>query len=238
MAPPSPLTLPNPTPRASLWPQPGGTILLKHLAAESGSTPIRAAVTVSAPLRLAEHMRRLESGVDWRLVNLATASAKKAELFAKFGPRLVVARTPSSGAELEHLRAVDWAQLAWCTSLRQLEAATVCPLHGYADPEDYYAACTPQPEAVRVPWLCVHARDDPVINVEPVLAVAEAMRALDAPALFVVTPRGGHLGYAGGSATSWQDEPSWADELAASFIRHWEAHSHARAKPPPPLSRL
>ena len=47
---------------------------------------------------------RLESGVDWRLVNLATASAKKAELFAKFGSRLVVASTPGRGAELEHLR--------------------------------------------------------------------------------------------------------------------------------------
>ena len=192
-------------------------------------------MTVSAPLRFADHMRRLETGVDWRLVNLATASTKKAELFARYGPHLAAA---SRCAELEHLRGIDWRQLAWATSLRQLEAATVCRLHGYADPEDYYAACTPQPEAVTVPWLCVHARDDPVINVEPVLAVAEAMRALDAPALFVVTPRGGHLGYAGGSATSWQDEPSWADELAASFIHHWGRHGHAGGKPPPPLSRL
>ena len=210
----------------------GGSILLKHLAAEP-STPIRAAVTVSAPLRFAEHMRRLETGVDWRLVNLATVSTKKAELLAKYGPHYASGK----GAELEHLEKVDWRKLACATSLRELEAASVCKLHGYADPEDYYAACTPQPEAVRVPWLCVHARDDPVINVEPVLAVAQAVCALNAPALFVVTPRGGHLGYAGGLATSWQDEPSWADELAATFIHHWRRSDSGR-KPPPPLSRL
>ena len=36
----------------------------------------------------------------------------------------------------------------------------------------------------------------------------------------MVTPKGGHLGFAGGSATSWPDEPPWADELAAAFITH------------------
>ena len=34
--------------------------------------------------------------------------------------------------------------------------------HGYADPEDYYRASTPDFDALRVPWLCLHARDDPV----------------------------------------------------------------------------
>ena len=96
------------------------------------------------------------------------------------------------------------------------------------------AGCQAQLEAVRVPWLCVHARDDPVIHVEPVLAAARALRATEGTqAVFVVTPRGGHLGFAGGSATSWQDEPSWADELAAAFLAH-----HAGAKPAPVLSRL
>jgi predicted alpha/beta-fold hydrolase len=102
----------------------GGSILLKHLCAEPG-TPIRAAVTVSAPLRLSEHMRRLETGLEWRLVNLAIAAIKKVEILGLHG------------RDHPALRQVDWRQMVLATRLREIEAAGVCPLHGYATPEDY-----------------------------------------------------------------------------------------------------
>ena len=118
------------------------------------------------------------------------------------------------------------------TTLREGERAVICRLHGYAGPDEYYAACEPALEAVLVPWLCVHARDDPVISAAPVAALAARLSAAKPEWLFALTRTGGHLGYAGGGATSWPSVPSWADEMAAQRYGWVRTMSKALGEPP------
>jgi len=162
----------------------GGACLAKYLGDAAGpSCRVRAAATLSSPLALASHMRRLESSPSWRAANFLTASIARLTLLRKW-----LTDPPSR----PHLRAVDWAGVFACMSLRDLERATICPMNGYADPEDYYAHSQPDLQRLGVPLLVIHARDDPVIGVSE-LPWAE-LRAH--PKIQVVlTPTGGHLGY-------------------------------------------
>ena len=49
--------------------------------------------------------------------------------------------------------AIDWHALLTACSLREAEEALLCPLHGYADANAYYRACTPEIEAIATPLL-------------------------------------------------------------------------------------
>lgn len=218
------------TPLFALGLSMGGSNLAKHLSVVGSASPIRAAVTISAPLDLSAAMRDLEDGVVARCVNCLTTAIAKLQ----FASQLLHAETRS------HAAAIDWRALACATSLRELEAATVCRLHGYADPEDYYATNRPDVGSVATPWLCVHARDDPVISAASL--PLQALRS-NPNVLLLVTRTGGHLGYgasprrrlrrtgeAAGAAVggggdahggdgAWWREPSWTDELCAHFLR-------------------
>ena len=80
--------------------------------------------------------------------------------------------------------AIDWHALLTACSLREAEEALVCPLHGYADANAYYRACTPEIEAIATPLLGIHAEDDPVIGLSsvPLEGGAEAAAAASAQA--------------------------------------------------------
>ena len=59
---------------------------------------------------------------------------------------------------------VDWRALLYATTLRGLEAATICRVNDWADPEKYYAFVTPAIPEIRTPLLVLHAKDDPIIG--------------------------------------------------------------------------
>jgi predicted alpha/beta-fold hydrolase len=188
----------------------GGSNLLKFLSSVREASPFVAAATVSAPFLIARHMAKLESSVGHRLINAATATMAKANIF-KLGLL--------DSASRAHMRRIDWAGLARARTLRQLEAASICRLNGYADPEEYYAANTADVQALtHTPLLVVHALDDPLIGAAEL--PLDTLRALP-NVLLVLSRSGGHLGYTGpgrGGTAGWACAPSWADELCARFL--------------------
>ena len=179
----------------------GGTCLCKYLATMGDRCELKAAATISSPLRLSDHMRRLESSPSWRFSNFLAASGARLQLYK------VWLSDPKSRM---HLAATRWRDLRYAKSLRELEAATICTINGYADPEDYYAFSQPDVSRVRVPYLVVHAMDDPVISVCG-LPIDE-LRANPMVRL-VLTPHGGHLGYFESDAGS-----KAIDRLVAGFF--------------------
>jgi predicted alpha/beta-fold hydrolase len=207
----------------------GGTILAKYLSSCAGSAcPICAAVTVSAPLAISEHMRRLETTLPWRMANFLMASMSRLLLY-----RLWLT-SPSSR---QHLHGVDWGDLRRVGSLRALERATICRMNGFGDPEEYYAFSQPDIAAIRTPLLCIHARDDPLIGAaELPVDVIRTNPHID----IAITSTGGHLGYheahrrggsasdhsALGSACDASDAPSSAD---SAMVRFFEIHCRQNA---------
>jgi predicted alpha/beta-fold hydrolase len=62
-------------------------------------------------------------------------------------------------------KGVRLADLIVARSLREVEQAVICPLHGYATPEIYYESSNPLPvlRYVAVPLLILNAKDDPLV---------------------------------------------------------------------------
>ena len=163
----------------------GGSMLVKYASVAGANCPLHAIATISSPYSLSAHQKRLESSLSWRLLNLITSSAARLSLY-----RLWLTEPRSR----QHLTSIKWWDLLTAMSLRELEAATICPMNGFSDPEQYYAFATADLERIEVPLLAMHARDDPVIGIAE-LPLAE-LRARPRITL-VLTDRGGHLGYFG-----------------------------------------
>ena len=178
----------------------GGSCLVKYLSTiPADKCELRAAASMSAPLNLSQHMQRLESTPDWRVGNFLTMAIARL--------KICVLWVVDPGSR-PYLRRIDWSRLMRGTRLRDLEAATICPMNGFNDPEDYYAFAKPEVSQVTVPLLVMHARDDPIIGYEE-LPLSE-LKANPNISL-AITPTGGHLGYHG----------HWAEDLiAAHFVAH------------------
>merc|ERR1719330_1219870 len=119
-----------------------------------------------------------------------------------------------------YMRGLDVGRAWRATTLRQLEEATICRLHGYKDGVEYYTLNSPKPvlDRISVPTLVIHAEDDPVVSVSTL--PLEALRSN--PRIFVaITRRGGHIGWGGGGAVAG----AWTDSMAARFIRASAARS-------------
>lgn len=198
----------------------GGTLLAKYLSDAGASTPLCAAVTISSPFNLCALFDYLSSSLPMRALASAIASAAK----------LTFVRHANSAA-LKHR--LDWWKVGTSTGMRELELATIIPLHGnYADPEEYHRECSPEVGKIGVPLLCIHAADDPLV---PASALPLDELRANERCLLVLTRRGGHLGWAG----KWKGTfvaPTWVDELCARFVLS-QLPERQRA-PPPPRARL
>lgn len=181
----------------------GGSCLVKFASETGRSCPFCAIATVSSPYAISAHQRRLESSASWRFLNMITATAARLSLY-----KLWLTDPPSR----TFLQSVKWWDLLRATSLRELEAATICPMNGFADPEDYYAFATADLARLEVPVLALHSKDDPVIGVAelPLRALAAHPRMT-----LVLTERGGHLGY-----YSSDEGSRMVDECVGSFLEH------------------
>jgi predicted alpha/beta-fold hydrolase len=164
----------------------GGNVLAKYLAEQGESGPVKAAVTVSAPLDLA--------------ATLASMMRRRNRVYHNYLlSRLRIQSTLPDSRFDQETRAV----MAEARSIFDVDQGLVAPRNGFADAWDYYARCSAARflPAVRVPILAIHALDDPWIPGTGYQEFAWRNNPWLAPLL---SRRGGHLGFHGrDSATPW-----------------------------------
>ena len=163
----------------------GGNLLLKFLAEAGARHPVRAAVSISAPIDLALAQRRIMERRN-RVYHhyLLTRMRKEGLLLFKdrrLRKRILLART------------------VW-----DLDDA-IAPLYGFGGADDYHrrASAGPVLGEIGVPTLLIHGLDDPWIPAEPYLSFDWKRH----PQLTALLPeRGGHVGFHGrGDRTPWHD---------------------------------
>jgi predicted alpha/beta-fold hydrolase len=157
----------------------GGAMLLKYLGEEGGFSPLRAAVSVCAPIDLmgtGRHMMRARN----RLYHAYLLNAVKAE----------------SLGEGARISAEERAIIRGARTVQEFDDRFISPRYGYRGADDYYELCAPlryMPE-VRVPTMVLAACDDPWIPIEHY----KSFKWRDNPWLLpVLTPTGGHVGFHG-----------------------------------------
>jgi predicted alpha/beta-fold hydrolase len=193
----------------------GGNVLLKWLGENGASSAIRAAVTLSVPYDLAAAARYLERPVG-RLY------------FAHFMRRLkpkaldVIARFP------DETRTLDPARVLAARSFHEFDQSVTVPLHGFASVEEYYSrssaiAYLPR---IQIPTLCISSNDDPFIPRE---ATARARAAASSSVSFLVTERGGHMGFVSGH---WPWQPKyWAEEHCVDWLANFQGRNEGSQPP-------
>jgi predicted alpha/beta-fold hydrolase len=163
----------------------GANVLLKWLGeiGKSGlENPLKAAVAVSTPFKLAETAKHLNSGFrriyQWRLVHgLCTAYRHK---FTKL-PKPHKIRT---------------LKITKLKTFWEFDNAITAPLHGFKSADDYYEQSSSAQYliTIKTPTLIVHARNDPftTLNCLPKEHEVSASVSLEIPA------QGGHVGFISG----------------------------------------
>ncbi len=182
----------------------GGNLVMKFLGEAGSSAPalLKTAVAISPPFTLEGAARTLDrwSGAPYRAYFIRTLRAKALAKIAQF-PGL---------ADSRRVRAA--------TTFAQFDEAFTAPVHGFRDARDYWTRCSGGGylDAIARDLLVLTSADDPFFPADYIPASALAMhRHVHA----VVTKRGGHVGFVGGStfAPDFWAEVRAADHVARTF---------------------
>lgn len=178
----------------------GGAILLRYCGEEGDRCRFKGVVTIAAPMDLNANGAHLEASLKKCVTNFAMTNGAKLLMFQQL-------RNPL-------LEKVHLGRALAATSLRGLEEAVICPLHGYENSEDYYWQNNPRPHLrkIAVPTLVVNAADDPVVGFKTL----PQEEARSNPNIFLaITRRGGHIGWGSGGL----GDTAWTDHMAVEFIQ-------------------
>lgn len=194
----------------------GGSMVLKSLAELGDEPDLLGGVAVSVPLDLAVCADRMDRGLS-RLYRRHLLTALQDLWRAKL--RHFRDRAAHAEADLLERHQVDRD----FASFWEFDDRVMAPLHGFADVHDYYRRCSPNQflPSIRKPTLVIHAGDDPFMSP----AVLPAAEGLSPSIHFELAPRGGHVGFIGGSLL----RPEYYLELRIpDFLKHVAAE---RARP-------
>jgi predicted alpha/beta-fold hydrolase len=179
----------------------GGNVLLKWLGERGSAAPISRAATLSVPYDLAAGSRFLEHGIG----RLYTRS---------FLRSLNAKATAVCAAHPDLQSTIDLARGRRAKTFFEYDDAITAPLHGFAGAVDYYqrSSSIHYLERITVPTLCISAEDDPFL---PPAVLAEAQSRASANVRFIVTRKGGHVGFIAGSLFRPR---YWAEEKIVDFL--------------------
>ncbi len=162
----------------------GGNMLLKLLGEWQEQTPLRSAVSISAPMRLDICADTIEKGFAKVYQNYLLKPLKQS-LLAKY-----------KKFNMQELLGIDEQRVKEIKTVRKFDELYTAKIHGFASSEDYYERCSARQflKDIRTPTLIIHALDDPFMTPEilPNSNEVSEFVTLD------ISPCGGHVGFVGG----------------------------------------
>lgn len=163
----------------------GGNMLIKLQGELGEKSPLFAAVSVSAPLRLEQTATHINSGVSRFYQAILMADLRKS-LLEKFAFH-----------DYETMIGLKKSEVAALTSFWEYDNRFTGPVHGFKDAEEYYARSSAQPyvSAITKPTLIIHAEDDPFMPTTVLPDPAEIPESVSVE----LCRHGGHVGFVGGS---------------------------------------
>ncbi len=179
----------------------GGNMLLKLLGENPAQKWLQGAVSISAPLKLAECAKSINQGFS-RVYQKYLLNSMKSTLRQKMeyiDYRRLIQLTNDDVEKMKHFSDFD-------------EKITA-PLHGFEDAQDYYEKCSAYHflSAIHCPTLVLHSIDDPFMNHLVVPKEHELARNVT----MELSERGGHVGFMQGSIFNTR---VWLHERVKRFV--------------------
>jgi len=163
----------------------GGNMLMKMQGELGDASPLFAAVSVSAPLRLEMTADHINSGASRFYQKILMDSLKK-RLLEKFEQH-----------DYEKILGLKKEDVPSWKSFWEYDDLFTGPIHGFKNAEDYYTRSSAQQyiKQIKIPALIIHAKDDPFMPV----SVLPDEATLPSNVLLEVSEHGGHVGFVGGT---------------------------------------
>lgn len=189
----------------------GGSRLLNYLA-EGGHPAITAAAAVCVPIDLAACAERLNQGFSRVYRNHLIS-----ELLSSYRDKLphLEAVAPQEAKKLSSLYDFSKENFNDITTFRDYDRTIICPLFGFADPDDYYNRCSAKPKLVKIktPTLLIQADDDPFMTPATLPTMAEL-----GDAVTLQVRNGGHVGFIDGLPFRPR---YWLEERISAYFGEW-----------------
>ncbi|MDX2504061.1 MAG: hydrolase [Gammaproteobacteria bacterium] len=163
----------------------GGNMLLKLLAEWGATSPISAAVSVSAPLQLDVCAKRMNKGFS-RFYQYILLRELKRSLLKKY-----------TIYNMKSLLGVDEQEIKQLKSLWAFDDVYTGPVHGFSSASDYYEKSSSKQylQDIVTKTLLIHALDDPFMTHE----VLPDRDEISSEVQLELHSTGGHLGFVSGS---------------------------------------
>ena len=179
----------------------GGNMLLKLLGEEREQTPLRGAVSISAPLDLDISAKTITQG------------------FAKFYQRHLL--KPLKATLLRKYQQFDMGsvlqmkeeQVSQIKTIEEFDQCYTAPIHGFASASEYYRRCSAKPflRHITIPTLIISALDDPFMTPEILPIAQETSLTIT----FDLSQYGGHVGFISGTLLR---PHYWLEERIAEYL--------------------
>ncbi|UCB56110.1 MAG: hydrolase [Thiotrichales bacterium] len=179
----------------------GGNVLLKWLGQTGRANPLKTAVAVSVPFRLADAANRLGSGVS-HMYERHLVGKLKHSYIEKF---------KSMDSPLD----VEIGQL---NNFWDFDDRVTAPLHGFRGVDHYYSesSCRQYLADIQVPTRIIHSLDDPFMFADTVPREDEISEHVE----LLLAHHGGHVGFVAGRLP-WKAE-YWHEGKIVEFIMNRE----------------
>ena len=182
----------------------GGNMLLKLQAELAGLSPLNAAVSVCAPLLLADCTKRLGQG------------------FSRFYQRHLIKRMiqklkyKTRHHDLNKLINLDELDIEKLDDFWQFDDRVTAPLHGFNGVDDYYNQCSAKQYLKEIvkPCLIIQARDDPFMTKE----VLPMNDELSENTILEISEKGGHVGYISGTLFN---PVFWLEQRIPEYLKQY-----------------
>lgn len=163
----------------------GGNMLLKLQGELAAASPLKAAVSVSAPLVLSACAEKL---------NVGFSRIYQRYLITHLKRKLHIKARQHNYARLINLQTEQINQL---NSFWKFDDRVTAPLHGFAGVEDYYKRSSARQylKMIESPSLIIQALDDPFMSHDIIPDIAE----LSSHTELELSQNGGHVGFISGS---------------------------------------
>ena len=179
----------------------GGNVLLKWLGEDGESSPLSAAVSVSAPLDLHLSSQQMNTGFS-KVYQKHLLDSLKDSLNRK-------AKDPALAQQMPPLNRPQAF-----SNFRHFDDHFTAPLHGFRGVDDYYTRASSRPHLINIarPTYLIHAVDDPFVSPKAIPTASDVSAAVT----LGISKRGGHVGFVGGSL--WKPR-YWLEEAIPEFLK-------------------
>jgi len=180
----------------------GANILTKFLGEEQENSPFIAAASVSNPFDFVTCDTRMMKYHRYRIYSQGLMG--ELHQYIKNNEQI-----------FKQIPNIDMEELKRCKTIRDFDTAAMIKMWPHRNTEEYYAAasCHLVIDKVKVPLLCINARDDPICPSE---AIPAETYLKNSNLIFCVTNCGGHIAWLEGFPIFWKT--SWCDRLLSSYF--------------------